>query len=112
MTTDANCWVYIYDSIKCQTRGISPVFARHHPCSGAVLVKVRIIEATKGEIDGFDVGRLHVGFFYDLPLVLAAFLICEGWAEPIVSFLNLESSAEPTGQLALGTALGPFRRIF
>jgi len=44
-------------------------------------VRVRIIGARRGEIDGFDLSQLREGIVYNLPTTLAAYLVMSHIAE-------------------------------
>jgi len=51
-------------------------------------VKVRIVQAPQGIVDGIRIDLFHTGLTYDLAAPLATLLICEGYAEPAEGFLD------------------------
>ena len=51
-------------------------------------VRVRIVRAPQGEVDGMPIDLFHVGITYDLSTSLASLLICEGYAEPVSEFIG------------------------
>jgi hypothetical protein len=65
-----------------------------HPCnsarrlSAADSVKVRIIRVPQGEIDGIQIDLFHLGLTYEMSATLATLLVCEGFAEPVIDFLD------------------------
>jgi hypothetical protein len=64
-------------------------------------VKVRLIKAPQGEMEGVKVDFFHVGATYELSSSLASLLICEGYAEPAEGlFGRREKSTEPLTSVA------------
>ncbi len=81
--------------------GELPLSLRHIHCFTARNVKVRIVCAPSGEIDGMSVDHLVEHATYNLSSSLATLLICEGYAQPAEDEMGGREStnAEP-GSLA------------
>lgn len=63
----------------------------------AVAMKVRIVRAPEGEIDGVRIDLFHEGLTYEMSATLANVLICEGYGEPVFPFLgDRRKSASPS----------------
>jgi hypothetical protein len=50
--------------------------------------KIRIVRPPRGQIDGVLFDLFHVGLTYELSPSLATLLVCEGYAEPVLDFLD------------------------
>jgi hypothetical protein len=68
----------------------------------AVAMKVRIVRTLKCEIDGVRIDLFHEGLTYEMSATLATVLVCEGYAEPVFTFLEerRDSTLPPVHRIA------------
>jgi hypothetical protein len=71
-------------------------------------MRLRVIRAPKGQVDGFGFSRFVPGVVYDVGTNLANVMLAEGWAEPVEDqrpalVIPLEDICQPRG-CAIGRA--------